>query len=226
MWRLVGAAHFQMPFQNVQAILFDLDGTLIHSRIDFDRMRAMVADMAESCGIQREHFKSKDVLGMLEEACASVQDPDSLRAKVNSELIAIELEATDNAVEAEEASSVMEWLRESGIKVGIVTRNSPQAVGRMLMQIPLPHEVLLTRVDTPRVKPDPLHLHLALERLQVRPAEGVMVGDHLMDIQGGKAAGMRTLGILTPDRPRDFFDAVEPDGVIQHLNELRTWISP
>jgi phosphoglycolate phosphatase len=215
-----------MPFQDIRAVLFDLDGTLIHSQIDFDRMRAMVADMAQSCGIQREQFKSKDVLGMLEEACLLAKDPKLLRDKVNAELIAIELEATASAVEAEEATSVIQWLRETGIKIGIVTRNSPQAVDRMLTQIPLPYDVLLTRVDTPRVKPDPLHLHLALERLQVAPAMSVMVGDHLMDVQGGKAAGMRTLGILTPERPRDFFDAVQPDGVILHLNELRSWISP
>jgi phosphoglycolate phosphatase len=214
------------PFTQVAAVLFDLDGTLIHSKIDFDRMRAMVADMASTCGIQREQFKSKDVLDMLEEACVLVQDPITLRDKVNAELIAIEMEATASAIEAEEATAVMEWLRESGIKVGIVTRNSPQAVDRMLTQIPLPHDVLLTRVDTPRVKPDPLHLHLALERLGAAPQRSVMVGDHLMDVQGGKAAGMRTLGILTPDRPRDFFDAIRPDGVILHLNELRTWISP
>ena len=215
-----------MPFTNIQAVLFDLDGTLIHSQIDFDRMRAMVAEMARSCGIQREQFKSKDVLGMLEEACALVQDPLTLRERVNTELIAIELEATANAIEAEEAGSVMQWLRDRDIKVGIVTRNSPQAVDRMLTQIPLPYDVLLTRVDTPRVKPDPLHLHLALERLRAQAESSVMVGDHLMDIQGGKAAGMHTLGILTPDRPRDFFEPVRPDGVIQHLNELRTWISP
>jgi phosphoglycolate phosphatase len=215
-----------MPFQNIHAVLFDLDGTLIHSLIDFDRMRAMVADMARACGMQREQFKSKDVLGMLEEACALVQDSHSLRRTVDAELIAIELEATTSAVEADEATTIIEWLRESGIKVGIVTRNSPQAVDRMLTQVPLPYDVLLTRVDTPRVKPDPLHLHLALERLNAVPERSVMVGDHLMDVQGGKAAGMRTLGILTPDRPRDFFDAARPDGVILHLNELRTWISP
>lgn len=214
------------PFTQVQAVLFDLDGTLIHSQIDFDRMRAVVTDLARACGIQREQFKSRDVLGMLDEACAVIDDPQTLRKKVDAELIAIELEATLSAVEAEEASNVMRWLRVSGIKIGIVTRNSPQAVDRMLTQIPLPYDVLLTRVDTPRVKPDPLHLHLALERLSVAPQRGVMIGDHTMDVQGGKAAGMRTLGILTPDRPRDFFDPVCPDGVILHLNELRTWISP
>ena len=53
-----------------------------------------------------------------------------------------------------------------------------------------------------------------------------MVGDHTMDVAGGKAAGMRTLGLLTPDRPPEFFDASAPDGVIRILPELRAWISP
>ena len=52
-----------------------------------------------------------------------------------------------------------------------------------------------------------------------------MVGDHVMDVAGGKAAGMRTLGLLTPERAPDFFAAAAPDGVIRALPELRTWIS-
>jgi phosphoglycolate phosphatase-like HAD superfamily hydrolase len=53
-----------------------------------------------------------------------------------------------------------------------------------------------------------------------------MVGDHVMDVQGGKAAGMHTLGLLTPERPPDFFERAAPDGVIRALPELREWISP
>ena len=76
------------------------------------------------------------------------------------------------------------------------------------------------------VKPDPLHLRLALDQLRTPPEQAVMVGDHVMDVLGGKAAGTRTLGILTPERPEDFFTPAAPDGVIRALPELRTWISP
>ena len=120
----------------------------------------------------------------------------------------------------------MHWLRGHGIRVGIVTRNSPQAVQQVLSQISLPHEVLLTRADTPRVKPDPIHLQLALERLDALPEYSVMVGDHRMDVQAGQAAGMRSVGVLTPERPAGYFDSLLPDAVIRTLPELRTWISP
>jgi phosphoglycolate phosphatase len=110
--------------------------------------------------------------------------------------------------------------------VGIVTRNSPQAAARVLDQIPLPYEVLLTRADTPRVKPDPLHLHLALERLGASPEYSVMVGDHRMDVQAGHAAGMRSVGVLTPERPSGYFDPLRPAAVIRVLPELKSWISP
>ncbi|HEU4752552.1 MAG TPA: HAD hydrolase-like protein, partial [Armatimonadota bacterium] len=67
---------------------------------------------------------------------------------------------------------------------------------------------------------------LALERLETRPEQALMVGDHVMDVRGGRAAGMATLGLLTPERPPDFFEQAEPDGVIRSLTELRAWISP
>ena len=52
-----------------------------------------------------------------------------------------------------------------------------------------------------------------------------MVGDHWMDVQAGKAAGMATVGILTPGRPDDFFAAHPPDRLIRDLRELIGWIS-
>ena len=57
-------------------------------------------------------------------------------------------------------------------------------------------------------------------------SRAVMVGDHVMDVLGGKAAGTRTVGVLTPDRPSDFFRLAAPDAVVRSLPELRAWISP
>jgi phosphoglycolate phosphatase len=155
-----------------------------------------------------------------------LQDSARFLGDVERALVAIELAACEAARPADGAVETLAWLRESGVRVGIVTRNSRQAVERLLGHFPLPHEVLLTRADTPRVKPDPVHLALALDHLETEAARSVMVGDHVMDVQAGKAAGMRTLGILLPDRGPDYFQAAAPDGLLHALPELRAWISP
>lgn len=214
------------PLRDLGAVLFDLDGTLVHTPLDFPRMkRAVLAEVAR-CGLDPVLLEQHDVLAIIREAAAALPEPDGFRRRAEALLVEIEVAACEGAVEADGAAETLEWLRARGLRVGIVTRNCPQAVGRVLGRIPLSHEVLLTRADTPRVKPDPLHLLLALERLRVPSSRALMVGDHAMDILAGKAAGMRTAGVLLPERSPDYFHDVAPDRIIRTLPELRPWISP
>lgn len=215
-----------MPFENIRAVLFDLDGTLVHTRIDFPGMKERVLAEVRRAGLDPEAYRARDILAILAEAGPRLADPRDFLERAEEALVEIEMAACEGAEEAEGAAETLAWLRDRDVRVGIVTRNSPRAVARVLRDIPLPHDVLLTRADTPRVKPDPIHLLLALERLDAPPARSLMVGDHVMDVLGGKAAGTRTLGLLTPERPPDFFAQASPDGVIRSLRELRAWISP
>jgi phosphoglycolate phosphatase len=215
-----------MPFAGVRAVLFDLDGTLVHTHIDFARMKREILALVAEAGLVPEEFATLDILAILAAVATRIPEPTAFLARADEALVAVELEACEGAEEAVGAAETLRWLMEQGIRVGIVTRNSPQAVAQVLRQVPLPHEVLLTRADTPRVKPDPIHLQLALAQLGVEASYSVMVGDHVMDVLGGKAAGMRTLGILTPERAPDYFNAAGPDGVLRSLPELRAWISP
>ena len=40
------------------------------------------------------------------------------------------------------------------------------------------------------------------------------------------AAGIRTVGYLTPERPADYFNDLEPHHVIHRLTDLIPWIFP
>ena len=86
--------------------------------------------------------------------------------------------------------------------------------------------MLLTRGDVPRVKPDPLHLLLAAERLGAAPSRTVMVGDHPMDVTAGRAAGMWTVGFAPTPALEPRFAAEAPHLLVRHLGELAAWISP
>jgi phosphoglycolate phosphatase len=204
-------------------VLFDLDGTLVHSPIDFAEMRTRVVAIVAEAGVDPRPFARLDILAMARAAASAVPDSAGLLASIDAALVRIELDAAELAAPAEGASELLEWLHAGGRGVGIVTRNSPEAVRRVLRRIPLPHDVLVTRQDTPRVKPDPLHLAIALERLGARAGEAVMIGDHRMDMQAARAAGIAAIGVLTPGQPNCFRPA-DADAVLANLGELRGWI--
>jgi phosphoglycolate phosphatase len=188
-------------------------------------MKEGVLAEVREVGLDPEPFRPLDALAIIERAAAVLSDPSEFRHRAELGLRREELAVCDEALEADGAVETLGWLQEQGVAVGIVTRNCREAVERALERVPLPHQVLLTRADTPRVKPDPLHLQLALELLRVSAENGMMVGDHVMDVRAGRAAGLATLGVLLPERPPDYFIEAQPDGVIRELPELRAWIS-
>lgn len=207
----------------IDAVLFDFDGTLVYTRIDFARMRRDVLALIAEVGIDPAPLRDLDSLAAIARASSELGDAASFRARAERVLLDIELAACAGAEAAPGALETLAWLRAKGVRVGIVTRNSTEAVQRVLESIRLPHDALLTRADTPRTKPDPVHLHLALERLATPPARAIMVGDHPMDVQAGKAAGTRTAGVLGPGDAPDKFTAAAPDAVLHELSELRAF---
>ena len=46
-----------------------------------------------------------------------------------------------------------------------------------------------------KVKPDPEPIYLALEQLDSKPEEAMMVGDNFHDVLAGKNAGTKTVGV-------------------------------
>jgi phosphoglycolate phosphatase len=213
-------------FLRVAAVLFDLDGTLVSSQIDFAGMRVAVARLAQERGVDPALLQGLDILEMVTRAAAAVPDPTELREAAEVALTEIEVAACAGTCEMPGAVALLAALEADGIRVGIVTRNCRRVVTEVLGRIPLPHRVLLTRDEVARVKPDPEHLLRAAAVLEVAPERAVMVGDHVMDVRAGRAAGMGTVGFLGPERPPDYFDGERPDRVVRDLRELKAWISP
>jgi HAD superfamily hydrolase (TIGR01509 family) len=110
-------------------------------------------------------------------------------------------------------------LRGHGHQVGIVTRNCRVAVAEALRRVPLPHDALLTRNDVAHAKPHPEHLERMLEALRADPSDAVMVGDHWMDVQAGRRAGMLTVGILDAHGP-ERFEKMAPDLLLRSVSEI------
>lgn len=113
-------------------------------------------------------------------------------------------------------------LRSQGHRLGLVTSKMEGSARRGLRLFGLEalFEVGVFHDDTPRHKPAPDPLLLAAGRAGVRAADVVYVGDSTHDIVAGRAAGMRTVGVLWGPFPREVLEAERPDHVIAEPREL------
>ena len=107
--------------------------------------------------------------------------------------------------------------------LGIITRNSKPSIQRALQNFssvsPGDFELIISRDDPIEPKPSGDGIILAARRMDVSPDEMVIVGDYILDIQAGKAAGAYTVLLNNPRLPVSA--EVECDHRVSHLREVK-----
>ena len=184
----------------IEAVIFDLDGTLLHSDLDFDLIRRQIG-IAE---------------GPVLEALETMSAADRLRA-----IEILEQHESQAAREARlnvHAHEVFAALAERGIKTALLTRNSRASVKTAMDRHNLKFDFVCSREDLPgKIKPSPEPVLAICAALEVRPADTLMVGDYLFDLQSANTAGALSV-LLRNDRNAEFIPFAWR--VIDQLNEL------
>jgi phosphoglycolate phosphatase len=108
-------------------------------------------------------------------------------------------------------------------KLLAVCSNKPVAFTRELLdhfRLLSLFNAVLGPEDVPHPKPAPDMLVTALGRLQVPPAEALYVGDMVVDIETGRAAGVCVWVVPTGSDDRATLAAARPDRVLEGLADL------
>jgi len=206
---------------SAQAVLFDLDGTLLDSLEQYSR--ALTAVLEDGGFESPSSVRIRQSMGLpgIEALQALGVPPDQAR-DVWLRWIDWENRLADLVRPYPGIAPLLRRLRAAGYRLGIVTsrtRLTLDATPAALDLLPLV-DLLVTRDDTPEGKPHPAPIVHALERLGISPSQGVYVGDAVFDIEAGQRAGCLTV-LCTwdgADRPRPA--EPKPDFLVASLDEL------
>ena len=124
--------------------------------------------------------------------------------------------------------ALLAGLRAHGVRLGIVTSKSRDAVELAWASLPLAHlfDVVVTSDDSARHKPDPAPLRHALDMLGA-PVDGACyVGDAPFDIRAGRAADVTTVAVTWGFFGRESLAPERPDLVADTVAELGTLLLP
>lgn len=214
-----------LPNSGHQAVLFDLDGTLVDTAPDMVRvLRALQRDR----GVSPVHYDigrsnvSNGAVGLLRIGFPGVDDVllEELRLEYLERYSAgICLESTlFQGLEV-----LLDALEMAEIPWGVVTNKPAHLTDPLLRALQL-EERLACAVsgDTlPLRKPDPAPLLHACELANIDPQASIYVGDASRDIEAGRAAGMSTIaagyGYITADDDPERWGA---DAIASDTEEL------
>lgn len=197
----------------LEAVLFDLDGTLIDSARDIaealnrvladeglrtvslDETRAMIGDGARVLierGLARAGGDPGRAAALLPRLLAEYERQGALHTRPYPGVV-----------------ETIEALRARGLRLAIVTNKPEAATHAALAELALAplFEAVVGGDTLPQRKPDPAPVREALRRLGIGPERALMVGDNHHDVHAGQGAGLPVIAVTygyAHGRPEDF----------------------
>lgn len=188
--------------QAKRAVIFDLDGTLIHSLPDLtSAINHILVQEA------REPVTEADVGPMVGDGAHTLVErafaarggmPGSNVAPLLARFLDYyEANATVLTRPFPEVVDTLERLKAKGVVLAVCTNKPTAATREILRALDLEQyfAVVVGGDDTPALKPNPAHIDAVLDRLGISRDEAVMVGDSINDVLAAKGAGLPCIAV-------------------------------
>lgn len=169
-----------MEMPTLKVFIFDMDGTLVDSKLNFDAMR-------EELGFP--------------EGVPLLEHIDEIRGRVSEDEInhyfeVIHRHEKEGALASELMPGVQEFLEflgEKNIKTAVLTRNNREVTDLTFQKWQMNFTRVLSRDCVTKQKPHPEGLLKISNELGVTPSECVYIGDFSFDLEAAKNAAMKAI---------------------------------
>ncbi|WP_210497030.1 HAD family hydrolase [Microvirga antarctica] len=209
----------------LKALIFDMDGTLVHS--DPVHLRAFAEVLGPEGVVIDDAVYRRSIIGHTNESIFSTLLPDSSvadhealadRKEAAFRRLASDLQPLDGLLD------LLDWADRSAIGIALVT-NAPMLNATYMLDVmglTARFAVKVTRDDVSRGKPDPLPYLTALDRLGLTAAEAVAFEDSPSGMKAAKSAGLFSFGVLTGLTEQDML-AAGADVTIPNFQDAALW---
>jgi 2-phosphoglycolate phosphatase len=199
-----------------RAVLFDLDGTLLDSRLSIrETMNRVLAERGQPIFSKAE--LEREIGRPLREILASkCADPAVVEAMAHRYREAYNESGWFTVRVYPGLEELVRGLRSRHRPVGIVTSKGQQETETLLVDLGLLglFDAVVGDDDVRPLKPDPAPLVEACRRLGVPPEQAVMVGDTRFDVACAKGAGAWAVGVLWGIQDAATLDAAGADALV------------
>ena len=161
---------------SAKAIIFDWDGVLAETHLDFSGLRA-------------RYFAGEQAM-LLED---SVQLTPMLRANLMRDLYDLELDGAKGATPIDGSLELLEYIRKKKIPWAVVSRNCKDSIALAAKKVGVELPQFVGSRDDEVIKPDPRALWQAASSLGVAFTDCAFIGDYKYDLIGARRASMRAV---------------------------------
>jgi phosphoglycolate phosphatase len=220
--------------QPIEAVLFDLDGTLIDSVPD---LAAAIDIMLQSLGkapageMKVSRWVGNGASALVKRALADHDKGDELEsAEYTSAYPIFEFAYAQRLTQAtglyDGVLSALADLSAADIKLGLIT-NKPRLFTLPLLRALNIHHYFSDVIcgdDLEHKKPHPLPVLTALKNMKVSAQQTIMVGDSISDVKSAAAAGVKTVAVTYGYNHgisiRDASNELQADAFIDQIQQL------
>lgn len=217
--------------KEVDVVVFDLDGTLIDSARDIAFCVNETLRRVDRPTIEEEivtSFVGRGVQPLIERAMRATSQAGEAGGEATRDALRLFREIYEEHCldHTRLYPGIPEVLAAYDAKtLAVVTNKAEKFTLKILEGLGIRERfsVILGGDSMEQKKPDPGPILHVMQTAGVSTGRGVIVGDSEIDIMAGKAAGIRTCGVLYGLRPESEIREARPDAIVASAPEILRW---